>query len=202
MRRLSPSQATADLCYCTIMSYLIPDVPMQGPQGTRFLRITVAQTRIIKQLAPAFRKALGNTGWLMADRVVRLGFGLFVGVWVARYLGPAQFGRLNFAMSYVGLFTTISTLGLDNIVVRNIVREISHAPEIIGTTFALRLAGSVLAPLIAVGIIQIFDPNDGTSVLVDLLSIGMIFQHSTRSICTFNLKFKPNIPFWQRMLRS
>ena len=51
-----------------------------------------------------------------------MGIGLFVSVWVARYLGPQQFGLINFASAFVGIFSTIATLGLQGIVIRDIVQ--------------------------------------------------------------------------------
>ena len=48
--------------------------------------------------------------------------GLFVGVWVTRYLGPEQFGLLIYSQSFVFLFTTFATLGLDGIVVSQLVK--------------------------------------------------------------------------------
>ena len=49
--------------------------------------------------------------------------GLFVGVWIARYMGPEQFGIYNYALVFVAMFSALSNLGLDGIVVRNIVRD-------------------------------------------------------------------------------
>jgi polysaccharide transporter, PST family len=132
---------------------------------------------MIKQLTPAMRKTLGNTGWLMTDRIIRMGLGLVVGVWVARYLGPTQFGSLNFALSFVALFGTITTLGLDSTVVKSILFDASSTAEILGTAFALRLFGSMLASTLAVVTIQLIEPNDrATLILVSLASAGLIFQ--------------------------
>ena len=47
-----------------------------------------------------------NASWLLADRVVRMGVGLVVGVLIARHLGVADFGLLNiggFAAPYGAL---------------------------------------------------------------------------------------------------
>ena len=63
-------------------------------------------------------KYFKNTSWLFAEKIIRMVVGLFVGVWVARYLGPEKFGLLSFVQSFVGLFTIFATLGLDVIVVR------------------------------------------------------------------------------------
>lgn len=74
-------------------------------------------TKELDKIGPGLRKIMGNMGWLMVDRVVRMGIGLFVGVWVAQYLGPVQFGSLNFALAFIALFGTVTTLGLEGIVV-------------------------------------------------------------------------------------
>ncbi len=57
-------------------------------------------SRELDKIGPGLRKIIGNMGWLFVDRFVRMGMGLFVGVWVARYLGPDQFGSLNFALAF------------------------------------------------------------------------------------------------------
>ena len=64
------------------------------------------------------RAILANIAWLFADKAVRMGVGLVVGVWVARYLGPGRFGELSFAVAFVALFGAGASLGLDGVVVR------------------------------------------------------------------------------------
>jgi PST family polysaccharide transporter len=131
----------------------------------------------LNRLSPGFRKVLGNTSWLMLDRLVRMGLGLVVGVWVARFLGPAQFGMLNFGVAFVALFATLTTLGLELIVLREVVLRPEQTHEILGTGFALRAFGSVVAPAIAIGIVHIVQPDDAAArLLVSILSIGLLFQ--------------------------
>ena len=73
-----------------------------------------------------FMKYFKNTSWLFGEKILRMFVGLFVGIWVARYLGPEQFGLFSYAQSFVGLFTAIATLGLDGIVVRELVKDESR----------------------------------------------------------------------------
>jgi len=123
------------------------------------------------------RKIIANTGWLFADRILRMGVGLFVGVWVARYLGVQQFGVFNYATAFVALFSTLSTLGLDAIVVRSIVREPEKRAEILGTAFWLKLFGGVAALILAVSsIIAVRHDDQLTISLVAILSSIGIFQ--------------------------
>lgn len=67
------------------------------------------------------QKILANMGWLLADRVLRVFVSLLLGAWVARYLGPEQFGKLNYAIALVSLFSVFATLGLEEIVIRDLV---------------------------------------------------------------------------------
>lgn len=123
------------------------------------------------------QKVLGNTGWLFVDQVLRMGVGLFVGIWLARYLGPAQFGILNYAIAFVALFTALSTLGLDTVAVRDIVRETGLANELLGTTLLLKLIGSALTFLFIVSFITLLRPEDNlTNWMVGIIAAGLIFQ--------------------------
>src|SRR5215471_13687129 len=82
---------------------------------------------------PSFQTIAANVGWLIADRILRMGLGVVVVVLVGRYLGPAQFGLLSFAMAFAGLFGFLTTLGLDNIIIVELVTRSNSGPETLGT---------------------------------------------------------------------
>jgi len=127
--------------------------------------------------SPGVRRILSNTGWLFIDRIVRMGLGLLVGLWVARYLGPEQFGIFNYATAFITIFSVIASMGLETSVVRDLVRNPENAPEILGTTFVLRLLGAVTAYGAACATIWIMHPQDPVTVwAVAILGAGMIFQ--------------------------
>ena len=117
-----------------------------------------------------------NTAWLMSEKVLRMFMGLFVGIWVARYLGPEQFGLLSYAQSFVFLFTAIATLGLDSIVVRELVKDNAQQNVLLGTAFVLKLIGSIcILPLLWFGVQ--FTSNDSyTNLLIFIIASGTIFQ--------------------------
>ena len=123
------------------------------------------------------RAIIANTGWLFADRILRMGVGLFVGVWVARYLGAKQFGIFNYAMAFVALFSPISTLGLNAVVIRYIVSNPSERDKIIGTTFWLKIIGGIASLLLAISCVYLFRNDDNlTILLVAILATGGIFE--------------------------
>lgn len=123
------------------------------------------------------RKVLTNSGWLFFDKFLRMTVGLFVGIWLARYLGVTQYGQLNYAIAFVSLFGAIATLGLDGIVVRDLVRKPDQKNIIIGSAFTLKLLGGFLAMFFAVFSIWIIRPDEPLFFwLTCIIAAGMIFQ--------------------------
>ncbi len=92
----------------------------------------------------SFKRYFANTSWLMGHRVLSMIVALFVGIYVARYLGPERFGLLSYAGSFVGLFTALATLGLDGIMVRELVKTPERRDELLGTAFWLKAGGAIL----------------------------------------------------------
>src|SRR5438105_1106276 len=106
------------------------------------------------------RKVVHNAGWQITDKVLRMFLGLLVGLWVARYLGPANFGLLNFAIAFSALFTPVADLGLQVIVVRELVQRPDDRVAIISSAVALRLLGSVGANILAGACVLALRPAD------------------------------------------
>lgn len=129
-----------------------------------------------QKISPNFRKIIGNTAWLFGERILQMGLGLLVGVWVARYLGPSQFGLLNYAVAIVGLLSPLATLGLNHIVVRDLTRDPSCQAETLGTAFALKLVGGFVTFGITVGLVLLLNPQNHIIIwLVAVEAIGKIF---------------------------
>lgn len=123
------------------------------------------------------QKIISNTGWLLFDKVLRMGVGLVVNVWVVRYLGPEQLGHLSYAVAFVALFGTFATLGLDGIVIREIVRKPDESGEILGSALLLRVIGGVFSFFICVGSFVLFRQGDSLGrMLVAIIAAGMVFQ--------------------------
>jgi PST family polysaccharide transporter len=158
---------------------------------------------MLHDLTPNLRKILGNAGWLMSDKIIRMGIGIFIGAWSARYLGPSQFGSLNFAIAFVSLFTVFANLGLDGIVIRDIIRSPASGGEVLGTTLSLRVTGSFLVVLVAVGAIRMSRPYDVTSlVLVGVVALGQIFQSFDTIDLFFQSQVQSKLTVWAKNAAS
>ena len=118
-----------------------------------------------------------NSGWLLAEKALRLAVGLLVGGWMARHLGPEQFGLYNYSLALVALFSVLANLGLDSVVVRDIVRDPARRDATLGSAFLLKTAGGVLAVSASISASLLLDVADKrVPWLVALLSLTLIAQ--------------------------
>jgi PST family polysaccharide transporter len=123
------------------------------------------------------QNVLNNIGWLFTEKILQIVIALFVGVWLARYLQPGAYGNFNYAIAFVALFSPLATLGLDGIIVRNLVKDPSKKEKILGTAFYLRLGGSCASIFIIYSAILLLRPKDNvTHWLVGILGAGLVFQ--------------------------
>jgi O-antigen/teichoic acid export membrane protein len=122
------------------------------------------------------RRYGANTSWMLGEKILRMSVGLFVGIWVARYLGPEQFGLLSYAQSFVFLFTAIATLGLDGIVVRELVKDESRREELLGTAFGLKFIGAILILPVLWLAVQLTSNDTYTNLLVFIIASATVFQ--------------------------
>jgi O-antigen/teichoic acid export membrane protein len=107
-----------------------------------------------------FKKYLANSGWILADRAFALLFSFIGTVLVARHLGTADFGALSYALAMVGIFGAVGHVGLDALVIRDIVRYPNHQVETLGTSFALKFLGMLLAYGLLFSYAFLFESDD------------------------------------------
>jgi O-antigen/teichoic acid export membrane protein len=127
-------------------------------------------------LSLPFQRYFFNTAWILAEKIIRMVVGLFVAVYVARYLGPDRFGLLSFAVSFVGLFVVFSTLGMDEILMRELVHDPESGQKLLGTAFALKLLGALVLFGLVLVTVQITSSDKTTKALVLIIAAGMLFQ--------------------------
>ena len=117
---------------------------------------------------------INNLYWAVLGKVVTLLGSLFVGIIVARYLGPEDYGLMNYVVSYVMLFQIISVFGLDGIEIREFSKGKYTANLIIGTALSIRIVLSVI--VVAATILTSFflESDFYTIVLVSVYAFSII----------------------------
>jgi O-antigen/teichoic acid export membrane protein len=124
----------------------------------------------------SFKKYLANTSWLFFERILRILISFIVTIFVVRYLGPKDFGLYSYAISFAWIFAAISTLGLESISTRELVKNPDKRDEINGTVFLLRLAGSIVCIIITAIVLILTGESTYTSILILIFSASFIFQ--------------------------
>lgn len=131
-----------------------------------------------------FKRYFANTGWMFFGQMFSLGLSFFIGVWVVRYLGPENYGVLSYTLAFVGIFSFIASLGVDNILNRELVKTPEKRDELMGTASAMKLLGGFIAFAITVISVFIINPSPLIKFLVMIYSFSFIFQ-SLNVISTF-----------------
>lgn len=117
-----------------------------------------------------------NLFWAVLGKLVSLLGGLLVGIFVARYLGPEQYGLMNYVISYVLLFQTFAVFGLDSIEIREEAKAVKPYQTIIGTAFGLKIGFALFFIVLVIITSAILDADSYTTILVSIYSLSIILN--------------------------
>lgn len=139
--------------------------------------------KITSEINPEIRKILYNVSWLSFDTIFRLGISLFVGVWFARYFGPVEFGIWSYILAIIAILSPLTNLGLEKIVVRNLVREPKKINQILGSTFFLLVVSSLCTLIISIIIVFVLKPSNTLALKLTIIisSANIILAFNTVS---------------------
>ena len=124
----------------------------------------------------SFKKYLANTSWLFFERFLRIGISFVVSIYVVRYLGPKDFGLYSYILSFSWLFASLSSLGLESISTREIVKHPDKKDEINGSVFFLRLIGSIVTIFLTGLTLFLIGEETYTAILILIASSSFIFH--------------------------
>lgn len=123
-----------------------------------------------------FRHYLGNTSWLLTERIYRVGLTLLVSVLLARYLGPDLFGQFSYAISLVALLTFLHELGLESVLVKELIERPDDRARIKGTAFVLKILGTLTMCLVLVPLCLLLNSEPYFNLYIAILAAGFFFQ--------------------------
>ena len=141
-----------------------------------------------------------NSGWLIAERLVRMGIVFFISVWMARYLGPSGFGALSYALSLVTIVQSVATMGMRPVVVAELADEPERESETLGTALSLQLGMSLLSTALLLGLLAGLSGDGESLLLVAVLSLGLPLNALTVIELAFQSRLKSNYAFVARTL--
>jgi len=113
---------------------------------------------------------------MLVEFVFKMLSAIFVGIYIARYLGPEQFGILSYVLSIVAVFFAFSKLGMDSLLVSLIARDKSMAYVYAGTVLRMILVASFLCFTLILILLYFLDESLEIKLYILFISIGLLFQ--------------------------
>ncbi|WP_405611256.1 flippase [Polaribacter sp. Asnod1-A03] len=138
-----------------------------------------------------FLKYFNNTLWLFISKILGFFSAIFVSAWVARYLGPETYGLLAYSNSLVALFLPIAMIGLNDIIIKELVNakneiEIS---DILGTAFLTKLFFGLISLIFLTVFVFLNKDFLEIRLLILIFSSFLIFQ----SLEVFDFYFQSQV---------
>lgn len=124
------------------------------------------------------RKILRNVFWAVIGKVITLFSTLIVGIFVARYLGPKQYGLMNYVISIASLFTVFATFGSSEIIIRELSKKEKPKEVVLGSAMALRMGLAILCFISIVIYLFFSGETTETSTLILIYSSSIFFSCS------------------------
>lgn len=122
------------------------------------------------------KKFTTNAFWIMVGRIFQIVLTFITTMLVTRYLGPTQYGQITLAFSYVALFIPVGALGLNDIIVKELLDKKTDNNSIIGTTIILRLISSSFSIIVIYFVVKLMSNNPILPYLAVLQGISLIFR--------------------------
>lgn len=102
---------------------------------------------------------------------------MIVTILTARFLGPSNYGIINYAASIVAFFTPFMQVGLNFILVQEVIKNDDREGEVMGTAITMSFTSGVLSVIGVFAFAMIANHGDWTTIIVCVLySLLLIFQ--------------------------
>lgn len=122
-------------------------------------------------------KIVKNTSWIIACKVVQSLLSLVVSMLTARYLGPSNYGVINYAGSIVAFMLPLMQLGLRSTLVYELIQKPDEEGKTLGTALSMNVLSALLCMAGIAAFVTIANHDEKTTIIVCILySINLIFQ--------------------------
>lgn len=122
------------------------------------------------------KQVLKNAKWIIVCKVVQSILQFIVGMLCARYLGPSNYGLINYAASIVAFAMPLMKLGLDAILVYELVNSPEKEGEIMGTSLTLNILSGIICMIGVTAVAAVMNFGEIETIIVCVLySLSILF---------------------------
>jgi O-antigen/teichoic acid export membrane protein len=123
-----------------------------------------------------FQKYFKNTSWVLASRVLCMAISFVTTTFIARHLGPTNFGQLSYAISFVAIFSFLPALGIDAVLYKELIENPDKKSEFLGSALTIKFSASVFTMLLVMVSALHFAQDDVSRILIFILSTTSVFN--------------------------
>lgn len=124
------------------------------------------------------RRYTENISWMFFARVFTMAVSFLTMLYVARNLGPTNFGELDYALAIIGLFGVIGSWGIEGVLNRELIKHPEDHNDLVGTAILLRLVFGMTSTVLII-VFAFFSPAD---YLSKILLILLSFTHTISTL--------------------
>ena len=140
-------------------------------------------------------KAISNASWIIVCRIMKSLITLVIGTLTARYLGPSNYGVINYVSSVVAFAVPIMQLGLTHTLVKEFVQAPEQEGSILGTALVINIVSSIFCMVGSVAFVAISNAGEKETILVcALYSFTLLFQATEMTQYWFQSKLLSKYP--------
>ena len=123
------------------------------------------------------RKSVRNSAWIFAERIYQMAINFVLTIMISRYLGPANYGVLNYGATLVSIFLVFTKLGLDTMISNELIQHRDKEGKIIGTSIAMRLISAILSICAIAILVFVLQFNSPIIIITSIIqSLALLFQ--------------------------
>jgi O-antigen/teichoic acid export membrane protein len=127
-------------------------------------------------------KEIRNASWIIGGKFIQMALSFVVSIFTTRFLGPSNFGTLNYGLAYVNFFSVLGGLGLGPILLKTFVDKPEKQGKILGTAMVMQAIACALSTLLIIGIVYVIDRKEPlTVIVVSIVSLSLIFHPANTS---------------------
>lgn len=127
-----------------------------------------------------YKSSLGsyikNFSWMMLESLIRIALGLIVSIYLTRFLGPQDYGILSYCLSLTGILSPFATLGIDAILLRNVIEDKTKEKILLQTARVLKLISSLSLSVITVLYLYLTGADSTVLFIIAVLMLGVTFN--------------------------
>jgi len=137
-----------------------------------------------------YKRVAKNIGYLTAGRGVSMIIGFLYITLIARYLGPASYGILAFALALNNMFNVLINFGIDPLTIREIARDKSQTKNYFVNGIVLKILFGTFTFFVIYIVLNVLNYSSTTKTVVYLITLSFIIDSINKLFYDIYLAFE------------